>query len=102
LCGIGYAEAVSNAQADGMDMRTARKGRKFDRRDPRAPRLRTAIAPPDDPPDPFELARYIADITAELAALARAARLDLLAYFLNMANAESEANARGGVDREPG
>jgi hypothetical protein len=43
-----------------------------------------------------DVARYIADMTAQLASMARAAKLDLLAYFLNMANAESESIARGG------
>jgi len=42
-----------------------------------------------------DVARYIADMTAQLASMARAAKLDLLAYFLNMANAESESIARG-------
>jgi hypothetical protein len=53
----------------------------------------------DEPTDPkADVARYIADMTAQLAVMARAADLDLLAYFLNMANAESESVARGGVD----
>jgi hypothetical protein len=56
---------------------------------------------PDEAGDPaIEVARYIAEMTAQLASMARAAKLDLLAYFLSMANAESEANARR-VDREP-
>ncbi|MGO8801107.1 MAG: hypothetical protein ACLQJL_18715 [Roseiarcus sp.] len=47
------------------------------------------------------MARYIADMTAQLASMAHAARLDLLVYFLNMANAESETHARKPGDREP-
>jgi hypothetical protein len=48
-----------------------------------------------------EVARYIADMTAQLGAMARAAGLDLLAYFLAMANAESETEARAGAKSEP-
>jgi hypothetical protein len=56
----------------------------------------------DESADPsIDVARYIADMTAQLASMARAAKLDLLAYFLNMANAESESVARGGVDTTP-
>lgn len=47
---------------------------------------------------PSETARYIADLTAELAYLARKARLDLLAYLLDMARLEAvrsvQANRR--------
>ena len=52
----------------------------------------------DEPSDPSaDVARYIADMTAQLASMAGAAKLDLLAYFLNMANAESESIARGSL-----
>jgi len=37
---------------------------------------------------------YIAQMTAELAAMAKGAQLDLLAYFLEMAQMEAEAQAR--------
>ncbi len=40
------------------------------------------------------VADYVAAITAELAAMAGAARLDLLTYFLNMARLEAEFLAR--------
>ncbi len=40
------------------------------------------------------VARYIADMTAQLESMATAAGLDLLAYFLAMARAESEAASR--------
>lgn len=40
-----------------------------------------------------EVARYIAAMTAELAAMARPARFDLLVYFLEMAEAEAKAQA---------
>jgi hypothetical protein len=40
------------------------------------------------------VARYIADMTGQLEAMAKAAHLDLLAYFLAMARAESETAAR--------
>jgi hypothetical protein len=39
--------------------------------------------------DRREVARYIADMTTQLASMASGAHLDLLAYFLNMAHAES-------------
>ena len=38
----------------------------------------------------LDVARYVADMTAQLEAMATAARLDLLSYFLGMAKAESE------------
>ena len=40
------------------------------------------------PKDAVEVARYVTDMTAQLEAMAVAARLDLLAYFLGMAKAE--------------
>jgi hypothetical protein len=40
------------------------------------------------------VALYIADMTAQLESMATAAGLDLLAYFLAMARAESEAASR--------
>jgi hypothetical protein len=42
-----------------------------------------------------DIAEYIALMTAELAALAGAARLDMLTYFLNMARLEAESCVRG-------
>ncbi len=59
-----------------------------------------------DPPSPSldqtasrgaEVARYIADMTGQLESMAIAANLDLLAYFLAMARAESESSARAAV-----
>jgi hypothetical protein len=51
----------------------------------------------------LDVARYITDMTAQLEAMAIAARLDLLAYFLGMAKAESEiyvrTNAVGEAER---
>jgi hypothetical protein len=41
-----------------------------------------------------EVARYIADMTIQLASMASSAKLDLLAYFLKMAHAESIAVTR--------
>ncbi len=38
----------------------------------------------------LDIARYITDMTAQLEGMAVAARLELLAYFLGMARAESE------------
>ncbi len=42
-----------------------------------------------------DIAEYIAAMTAELAAMAGAARLDMLTYFLNMARLEAESRMRG-------
>ena len=39
--------------------------------------------------DPAETARYVAQLSGELADMARAARLDVLAYILDMARAEA-------------
>ena len=38
----------------------------------------------------IDIARYVADMTAQLEAMSGAADLDLLAYFLSMARAEAE------------
>jgi|GEM_PF-7049128 hypothetical protein len=42
-----------------------------------------------------DVARYVADMTAQLEAMATAAKLDFLAYLLSLARAESETIARG-------
>jgi len=44
------------------------------------------------------VAGYIADMTAQLEAMATAAGLDLLAYFLAMARAEGEAASHADAD----
>ena len=46
------------------------------------------------------VAGYIADMTAQLESMATATRLHLLAYFLAMAHAESEAVTRTGAEGE--
>ncbi|MGO9132497.1 MAG: hypothetical protein ACLP8A_00395 [Methylovirgula sp.] len=43
---------------------------------------------------PYNVAEYIAAISAELAAMAGGARLDMLTYFLNMARLEAEFHMR--------
>ena len=48
----------------------------------------------------LDIARYVADMTAQLEAMAIAARLDLLAYFLGMAQAEADLFVRTTVDPE--
>lgn len=45
-------------------------------------------------PGTADVVRYIADMSAELASLAGSSKLDLLAYFLSMAQVEAEAIAR--------
>ena len=42
-----------------------------------------------------EVARFIADMTGQMEKMAGAVGLDLLAYFLAMARAESDAASRG-------
>lgn len=42
-----------------------------------------------------DIAEYIGLMTAELAAMAGAVRLDMLTYFLNMARLEAESCMRG-------
>ena len=57
--------------------------------------LYDAVAQPLLPhSDKAAIAGYVADMTAQLETMANAAGLDLLAYFLAMARAESEAAAR--------
>jgi hypothetical protein len=50
----------------------------------------------------LDVARYITDMTAQLEAMAIAGRLDLLAYFLGMARAESEIYIRTNAVAEAG
>jgi hypothetical protein len=40
-----------------------------------------------------EVARYVASMTAEMANMARSAKLDLLVYFLDMAQVEAAAQS---------
>ena len=42
----------------------------------------------------LEAAQYIAQMSAELASIARASKLDLLAYFLEMARVEATSSVR--------
>jgi hypothetical protein len=64
------------------------------------PRLGTPPGPlsgPIDAADPalaIESARYIAQMSGELASMARNANLDLLAYFLDMARVEATSSIR--------
>jgi hypothetical protein len=52
------------------------------------------------PRDALEVARYLTDMTAQLEAMAVAARLDLLGYFLSMAKAESGLFIRGNAQAD--
>ena len=47
-----------------------------------------------------EMSRYIAQMAGELAAMARATRLELLAYFLEMARIEATTRSRRAVETE--
>jgi hypothetical protein len=49
---------------------------------------------PARPIKPESAAAYIADLTTELAALARGCRLEILAYLLDIAQLEAENAAR--------
>ncbi len=44
-----------------------------------------------------ETAHYVAQLSGELAGMARTARLDVLAYFLEMAKLEAESARRTGT-----
>ena len=64
-------------------------------------------ADPDPPadapsPDPAEVAEYIGQMSSELAVLARRARLELLAYLLEMVRHEADhaAGQSGGSEGE--
>ena len=46
------------------------------------------------PDSAAEIARYIAQLTAEMAGMAGAARLEMLAYFLSLARTEAEMAAQ--------
>lgn len=50
----------------------------------------------------LDVARYVADMTAQLEAMALAADLDLLGYFMGMARAEADlfvrVNAEAGIE----
>jgi len=65
---------------------------------PRKPVPRANQPAPEGAPASEEVARYVADMTLQLATMASGAKLDLLAYFLNMAHAESVAMARNPPD----
>lgn len=74
---------------------------------PRAPRA-TRISTPRDSAtvstndSAAETAAYIAQLTDELARIARGVRQEMLAYFLTMARLEAEAIARGNEPDRPG
>ena len=82
------------AEEVGFLRRKPGGGRGGKRAPPRSPRGA------DDPShwavtrEVLDVARYITDVTAQLEALAIAAHLDLLAYFLGMAKAEGEILVR--------
>jgi hypothetical protein len=67
--------------------------------EPRAPaRRRASDCQPDDE---VAVAGYVADMTAQLESMARAAGLNMLAYFLAMARAEANApRGRAGEERD--
>ena len=67
---------------------------------PREPKRKEESLEAPAGPSGIDVARYIADMTAQLEAMATAAHLDLLAYFLGMAKAESELFARTNAPEE--
>ncbi len=69
-------------------------------RDP-LPRILADVVPNgNDPQAVEEMARYVAQMAGELAAMARATRLELLAYFLEMARIEATTRSRRNGDAE--
>jgi hypothetical protein len=69
----------------------------------RAPVAPAVTEPRADPAMTEEVARYIGLMTTEMVGMARSARLELLAYFLDMARIEANValNRRTTGDREP-
>jgi len=64
-----------------------------------SPEQAEETAPPRAAASPAETAQYVAEFSAELAFLARQARLDLLAYLLDMARLEAiRVTQSGGSD----
>jgi hypothetical protein len=69
----------------------------------RSPRRADKPSHGDVTREELDAARYIADLTAKLEAVAIAARLDRLVYFLGMAKVESEIFVRThGAERAGG
>ena len=56
----------------------------------------------DANPDPSDVARYVAALSRDLAAMAKRARMPVLAYFLEMAREEAEMNMEGPIERPNG
>lgn len=69
-------------------------------RDPLPRILAEGAARANDPQAVEEMARYIAQMAGELAAMARVTRLELLAYFLEMARIEATTRSRRTVETE--
>ena len=73
-----------------MQVRASRRGHR------RRGTARGQSSPGDEgAADAIDVARYIADMTARMEAMAAAAKLDFLAYLLGMARAESQTIAGG-------
>jgi hypothetical protein len=66
---------------------------------PRASSASRQHEAPEDKLHALESAQYIAQMSAELAAIARASNLELLAYFLEMARVEASSSVRKLEDR---
>lgn len=64
-------------------------------------RARGFTPAPQEPAATEDIARYIAQMTTEMAVIARAANLDLLAYFLEMAKIEANVTARRNAAAAP-
>lgn len=69
-------------------------------RDPLPRILAGGVPSANDPQGVEELSRYIAQMSGELAAMARATKLELLAYFLEMARIEATTRSRRSVETE--
>ena len=69
---------------------------------PPAQSTRAAVSRRERLESEAEIAGYIAQLTAEMATMAGAARLDLLAYFLSLARMEAETVMRRPIMDEHG
>jgi len=93
------AHAAISTEARDMSNRAARKSLSFEGRDPpdlsvRRRQGRTAPSTSPSPAAVAEIVSYIAQLSREMAQLATSIEQHSLAYFLSMAQAEADLEAR--------
>jgi len=86
---------------DIVGLRRPTSGRRRDAQDPQAAMSQAEIPSQHVAPrEALDLALYVTDMTAQLEAMAVAAGLDVLAYFLGMAKAEADLYVRGNAQAD--